>query len=167
MLVVVNGTVVRNDFADSYVYVSDEYKIFLLPSSRSYSVELTATDRGSVTIETIYTLGENITINTFRNITVDKGSKIYLPAIQSEKAGIDTDGDGKTDAETRAEITSTLITTPPTTTTTSVTTTTTTSPTTTTTTTLTRETTSLPLILIVVPIIIVVAIAVILLLKRK
>jgi len=148
MLLVVNGTVVRNDFAGSYVYVSDEYKIFLLPSDRSYSVELTATDRGSVTIETIYTLGENLTINTFRNITVDKGSKIYLQTIQSEKADIDTDGDGKIDTETKAEVTSIPITT-------------------TTTTTPTRETTSLLPLLIVVPIIIAAAIAVILLLKRR
>jgi len=104
MLLVVNGAVVRNDFAGSYVYISDEYKMFLLPSDRSYSIELTATDRGSVTIETVYTLGENLTINTFRNITVDKGSKIYLSSIQSEKADIDTDGDGRKDIEIKAEV---------------------------------------------------------------
>jgi len=104
ILVVVNGTVARNDFTDSYVYISDEYKIFLLPLNRSYSIELTATDRGYVTIETVYTLGENLTINTFRNIMVDKGSKIYLPAIQSEKADIDTDGDGRKDIEIKAEV---------------------------------------------------------------
>jgi len=144
MLVVVNGTVVRNDFAGSYVYVSDEYKIFLLPSNRSYSIELTATDRGSVTIEAVYTLGENLTINTFRNITVDKGSKIYLPTIQSEKADIDTDGDGKIDTETKAEITPIPITTTP-----------------------EKETSLLPLVLIVVPIIVAAAIAVILLLRRR
>lgn len=99
LLLIENNRVVRNDFGESYVYVTNEYKIIDLPSNTSYEIELIGTDKGEVHLQTVYMSAEKIKVNAFPTISISRGSKLLLDSLQSKVVKVDLEGDGIIDKE--------------------------------------------------------------------
>jgi len=103
-LVIENDTLVKNNFLNAYFYVTEEIKIVLLPSNRTYSISIIGTDYGQVGIDLISTVGDDVFIYQFHNITINYGDKIHINSTQPETAYFDLGGDGIIDREITAEV---------------------------------------------------------------
>ena len=99
-----NNTIVRNDISDAYFYISEEAKIVLLPSNRTYSISIIGTDFGQVDIDLTSVVGNDIFTYQFHNIPINYGDKIYVNSTQPEIAYFDSSGDGTIDKEIYAEV---------------------------------------------------------------
>jgi hypothetical protein len=92
-LLIQNNTVIRNDFSDSYVYLS-ESKIVLLSSGENYTMETTGTHNGQVSVDCVFASGDEIVVHQSPNITISNGSRLYLPSLQSDVLYLDSSGNG-------------------------------------------------------------------------
>ena len=104
VLLVQNDTILRNDFTEGYFYITQEEKIFLLPSNENYQLVTVGTKEGKTDIECARTVHNQLLIYEYQNITVSPGTKICLPTLSSEKAYVDTNGDGTFDQKINATI---------------------------------------------------------------
>jgi len=103
-LIVANNTVIRNDFIDSYVYLTTNDRLILLPANRTYKVEALGTENGTTNIECVFRTGDEILTYKFENITTFNNTRLYLPSVKSETLYIDLNGDEVIDQELNAII---------------------------------------------------------------
>jgi parallel beta-helix repeat protein len=96
VLLIENNTVVRNEIDDSYVYLA-ESKIILLPSKENYTMEATGKSDGQVSLDCVFTSGDQIVVHQSQNITISNGSRLYLLSPQSGVIYLDSNGDGTID----------------------------------------------------------------------